>query len=346
MPVQGRAIGGALDNAEAPEGSLRSRMVSGGAFLFDETVDPVPLWGEGDRVAWADGEGLMIAGPTGVGKTTLGAQVMLSALGIGESEVLGMPVSRTDRVLYLAMDRPNQIRRLLRRMVEPGDRGVLAERLMVWKGPPPRDLAANPDMLTELAEAADADVVVVDSLKDAALNLSDGEVGAAWNRAVQTLIATGANVLVLHHGRKAGRGDKAPTTIDDLYGSTWLTAGMGSVFYLNGAPGDLVVELRHLKQAADDLETMHLVRDDRGVTFSVQAGVDIVTAVRNQGSGGMTVHALACLLYANGSGSYKPKHNEIEKARRRLNKLTESGDLVERKSAPGFADHWVVSELI
>jgi len=72
------------------------------------------------------------------------------------------------RVLYLAMDRPHQIRRAFR---------LLDQNLVIWKGPPPADLAKHTEILNELAEQADADVVVVDSLKDAAVGLSEDEVG-------------------------------------------------------------------------------------------------------------------------------------------------------------------------
>ena len=43
-------------------------------------------------------------------------------------------------------------------------------------------------------------------------------------------------------------GGAKPKRLADVYGSRWLTAGMGSVLLLWGEPGDLVVEVRHLKQ--------------------------------------------------------------------------------------------------
>ena len=63
-----------------------------------------------------------------------------------------------------------------------------------------------------------ASVVIVDSLKDAAVELPDDEVGALWNRAVQTTLAAGVEVLVLHHQRKGQQGSR-PKAIDDVYGS-------------------------------------------------------------------------------------------------------------------------------
>jgi hypothetical protein len=37
-------------------------------------------------------------------------------------------------------------------------------------------------------------------------------------------------------------------TPDDVYGSTWLTAGTGSVILLHGEPGDPIVSMHHLKK--------------------------------------------------------------------------------------------------
>ncbi len=66
------------------------------------------------------------------------------------------------------MDRPQQAARSFRRMVGEGWRSELDDRLAVWQGPPPYDLAKHPTMLLTLACEAGADSVVFDSLKDAA----------------------------------------------------------------------------------------------------------------------------------------------------------------------------------
>ena len=45
------------------------------------------------------------------------------------------------------------------------------------------------------------------------------------------------------HERKAGQDSKRHHALDDVYGSTWLTSGLGSVIAINGDPGDPTVEL-------------------------------------------------------------------------------------------------------
>ena len=220
----------------------------GASFILD-IPDTIPaLWGKDKEVAWPEGESLMITGPLGLGKTTLALQLLHARLGFGNGRVLGLPVApRPGKILYLAMDRPAQIARAAHRLFTEKERQVLTERVKFWKGPPPADIAKNPLLLLALAEAAGADTVFLDSIKDAAIGLSDDAVGAGYNRARQHLLAQGRQLLEIHHPVKRGSGGGAPTTIADVYGATWITNGAGSVFMLSGDPGDPIVGFNHLR---------------------------------------------------------------------------------------------------
>ncbi len=88
------------------------------------------------------------------------------------------------------------------RMFGEAHREVLAERLVVWRGPLPYDLAKAPDFLAMLASLYGADTVVLDSLKDVAMDLSKDETGSRLNQSIQTALAEGIEILGLHHQRK------------------------------------------------------------------------------------------------------------------------------------------------
>jgi hypothetical protein len=244
------------------------RSVDGARFVLDAPDHTPAVWGAGDEVLWASGEPCMLYAPQGVGKSTLAQQLILAAIGIGDRDVLGWPVQDDGRpVMLLAADRPMQIARSLRRMVTEQDRGTLASRLIVHPGPLPFDVAADTTLLAELVAAHGAAKLVIDSLKDITIGLTDDETGAAVNQALQHVVASGTEVLTLHHPRKSNAANPRPRTIDDVYGSTWLTAGHGSVLLLWGKPGDLVVELEHIKQPAGDVGRVPLVHDhDAGRT--------------------------------------------------------------------------------
>ena len=308
-------------SGDADRNRSGERMVPGGSFILDAPDVVETLWGSDDRVIWPDGEGLMLTGTQGVGKTTLAQQLVLSLLGVLDRSVLGLPVLHEGcRVLYLAMDRPNQIRRAFRRQCRDEHRNVLDENLVIWKGPPPADLAKHTELLTELADRAQADIVVVDSLKDAAVGLSEDEVGSGWNRAAQGLLATGRNLLVLHHRKKQAK--NAKTSLDDIYGSTWLTSGMGSVVLLDGNPGDPLVEFRHLKFPVSEVGPMKVHHDQATGLMTVAEQVDLVAVAQVEEK--ITVKHAAELLFGSTSA------NDVEKARRQLERLATAGKLVKK----------------
>ena len=288
----------------------------GGSFIFD-IPDKIPaIWGEGQDVLWAEGEALMIVGSSGVGKTTLTGQVVRGLLFGGD--LLGLPVKQLDGpVLYLAMDRPKQIARSLARHFKPSERDHVAENLIIWPGPPQMDIAKYPGTLAEMCRKVNASAVVVDSLKDAAIGLSEDAVGAGYNNARQQALAAGVEVLELHHQVKRGPNGEAPTTLADVYGSAWLTGGAGSVALLSGVAGDTIVGFSHLKQPAETVGPFKVLHDHTRGISTVHNTADPLHMAEAAGTEGITVNDFARALY----DSDKPTKNQIEKARRRLDSL-------------------------
>ena len=321
----------AVDETEDDPGAARFK--DGAAFILDAPDTLPTIWGDGDECLWAKGEATMICGPPGVGKTTLTGQVLRGLIGL-QKRVLGLPVQPMEgRVLYLAMDRPAQIARGLRRSFHESERSVLADRLRFWEGPPPGDVARHPTVLLSLAELAEAEVIIIDSVKDAAIGLTEDEVAAAYNRARQHCLANGVEVLELHHMVKRGANGSKPTELADVYGSAWLTAGAGSVVLLWGAAGDPIVTMTHLKQPASEVGPWTLEHDhDRGQT-TVFHGADLLSVMAVAGSVGITVNDAAKVLYS----AEKVTEAERRKAARKLGRLVESG-LAERFEAP--RDGW------
>jgi hypothetical protein len=313
--------------------SLPAGMVDGASFILDAPDLPPAVWGYGEDVIWSEGEALTVVGPPGVGKTTLSGQIVRARL-LGGS-VLGYGVTPTkSKVLYLAMDRPAQIARSLRRHFTEADRKILAEKLVIWKGPPPGDVAKNTTILLSLVKLAGADTLIVDSIKDAAIGLSSDEVGAAYNQARQHVLADGAQVLELHHLVKRGPNGAKPTQLADVYGSTWITSGSGSVLLLWGQAGDLVIEVTHLKQPANDIGPLMVEHDHVAGVSTVWHGDNgehtpiEVLLLANRRHGLTASQAAAHIFHTD-----EPDGNQARKVKRKLKALVAEGKAREEDRA-------------
>lgn len=298
-------------------------LVPGGDWLA-AAADKIPaIWGTGDEVLWASGESLFIVGPAGVGKTTLTGQLVRARIIDQPLGVIAWPViPGQHRTLYLACDRPRQIARSLARQLSDIDPAILNDRLIIQNGPPPGDLAKDPGMLLRMCEAANADTVVIDSLKDVAIGLSDDDVGGGINQAIQRTVAAGVEVLVLHHQRKSQAGTK-PKHLEDVYGSTWITAGAGSVLLLWGQAGDPVVDLFHLKQPAEVVGPHKIEHDHgRGVTVMAEGNFDLVDWITK--SAGWVTAADVAKAQHNTS---KPTAGQVSSIRRILKRHADAGTL-------------------
>jgi replicative DNA helicase len=298
-------------------GETPTQLVDGRTFVLDAPTHTPAIWGAGGDVLWAEGEGLIITGPQGVGKTTLMGQLALARAGVTAPELLGYPVKVADRpVLYIAADRPKQIARSLRRVVNDDHADALKTNLCFWAGPLPFDLVKNPAGFAQWLAAIGVGTVFVDSLKDIAWPLSSDEVGAAVNRARGGAIAAGIEVVDLHHHRKATSDNTKPSHLADVYGSTWITSGAGSVISLWGQAGDPIVEFAHLKQPADEVGPFEIVHDhDHGTTTRVDRK-DTWQLLHAAGSSGLKAADAAEAIYGS-----KVTKAQTEKVRRRLERL-------------------------
>ncbi|HUZ20620.1 MAG TPA: AAA family ATPase [Acidimicrobiales bacterium] len=298
---------------------LNARRMTPGGSILDAPPTVESRWGDGHQSLWARAEPFLLCGPDAVGKTTLAGQLVLGLAGIGEASLLGFGIHGDgDRVLYLACDRPAQALRSFARMVSEKDRQQLDDRLAIWRGPLPFDLAAEPDALLAMARRAGASVVVLDSVKDVAADLSREETGLGLNRAFQNCCAAGVDVGALHHQRKAQAGAGKPRHLADVYGSRWLTAGAGSVVMLWGEAGDPVVELQHLKQPDELVGPLKVEHDHIAGRSSVLDHVDAYSIVQRSERGASAAE-VATTVYGTDDD------NAVRKARRQLERLANEG---------------------
>jgi replicative DNA helicase len=337
------AVSGGAQNteaiAEAAAALTRERLVGdprraidASDWLANQPEGCPAVWGKGDRVLWAEGEPLMMYGPDGVGKTSLAQQLVLHRCGVRMEALLGIPVARAEKpVLYLACDRPRQARRSLFRMIPREKHEELRGRLLVWEGPLPFSIPASTRSLLEFCLLHDAGTVVIDSLKDVAVELTNPEVALKVNQAFQWLNANGVELLVLHHPRKDPAGAPArPRSLEDVYGDRNFVSGMGSVVSVWGKGGDPIVDLTHLKQPMGEVGPFKVLHDhERGVS-GLYEFVSVMEML-GRSSRPLSVGEVASMFFA----VVDPSKNELEKARRELRGLVAQGLAVELRDEQG-----------
>ena len=306
-----------------------SKVIDGLSFVFEPPAAAAAIWGDGNEVLWAHGESCLIVGPSGVGKSTLALQLVGGLLGV-EDSLFGYPITPIDgNVLYLAMDRPAQLQRLVQLKYANAARGPFAQ-LVVHQGPLDKTFNSRPEILAETCKAVGARAVIIDSVKDAAPSLSDDEAGGSVNRAIQLALAEGVQVLGLHHLTKSITGKP---TLDNVYGSTLITAGAGSVLALHRSAKTASLAMHHLKQPMDVVGPLEFRHDYSTVTSSritvqrARSAADIVLS----SSQPLTTHAVAQLLF----GVDEPIDADIRRTRNALNKAVELGVLSVDKGARG-----------
>lgn len=327
--------------------------VDGGSFLFDIPEGVPAVWGQDLNVLWARGEPLMIAGPQGVGKTSDLGQLAFGLAGVPGFETLYgyeiAPLPDGLKVLYLALDRPAQIARALRRMAPPEHRALVAERLLVWQGPLPFDVVKVPQALADFALERSAGAVLVDSLKDVLSELSDEAAAARLNSAYQLCIAEGIEVASAHHNRKATSENKRPKSLADIHGSENLQRGHGSIISLYGVAGDTEIEFTHLKQAAETIGPLIVRRDhETGRSEIARSGV-LETGTKADRVRGIRAH----FLQAGGVGAVftldeiiEAGHGSENPVRKALDVLVADGILEKREGGGhGQKSTWTMLPL-
>ncbi len=250
-------------NPQSREYVLR-KVFPAGDWALNETENSRALVGKGDQILWAKGEPFITCGDTSHGKSTFDQNIMRGSIGLIE-DVIGLAVSQFKHVLYVAADRPSQIKYSVQRMVNEGNRGIWNQRVHMHEGPLDFTLNEAPfKLLPWIRDVADKleqepfDCVFLDSLKDLVSAMDENTEGIHINQAFQSVCQQGIELGVMVHPRKLGGDRKSAPILDDVGGSKQIVNGAGSVIFLGSPDENNYQQLYHLKPPAERISNVSL----------------------------------------------------------------------------------------
>ena len=316
-------------------------LINGREFILSQPDHVPAVWGSDTHPIWSMGETFMIAGPPGVGKSTVIQLVTLGLLGLRTQSVLGYMVTPTlGGVLYLALDRPPQIARSMNRMVRTESEHNLRplDDLHMCTDPG-CSILAEPERVAELALRLGCTSVIVDSLYSTGANLRSDDDVARLNTAWGLCEAQGITVALVHHTRKPSReSDSTETRLAAIYGSVFLTAAVGSVLLMDpDAKGDRDrARLHHVKSPAEPVGPLDLVFDHSNGEVSSTEPMSISVFLTQNYPTAVSTSEVALAVYGNTNPATKNKTRAKLKALRAAGKVKSS--VGERKS-----DRWILT---
>ena len=218
-------------------------------------------------------------------------------------------------------------REAFKRLVNLNDADLLAETPRHWKGAAPvRSREVRSGALADFVESHRAGTLMIDSVKDMTVGLSDDVQRCQFNMAIEEGHRPRHRVLSNHHQRKAQAEKKRPDTLDDVYGPRGLPQATEACCLLWGKPNDPIVTLHHVKSPR--------MRSDRSNSRSTSSKEADSPRRRNRaGTAGCRRHDgleaadAARQVYETD----KPSAARREKIRRQLEELVKGGVATSQK---------------
>lgn len=149
----------------------------------------------------------------------------------------------------------------------------------------------------------DLGLVIADSVKDMVSSCTEDSAGMGFNDTVQHITTRGVEFGCCHHNRKPNATNTKPRKLADVYGSRWITAGLGSVLNI-WKLDDQRRELTQLKTPyGNPIQPIEYTDDyTRGLSTMAERWEDrLVDALASAGDNGLTDAEAVAAVFKVGS---------------------------------------------
>ncbi len=238
----------------------------------------------------------MVAGKPGVGKTQMTLQMgICCALGI---PFLGWAIPSPLKVVFLSLEMSQVALKKFLDTISTGydatQHDILQENFYLVPLGEALPLARRGglDFLENLLGEVQPDLILIDSMNKVSKGVLNEESVNELNRIlIKVRNKYGCAFQFVHHNRKENGDNKKPTSLDDIYGSVFITAEMTNAMILwhDGAMPKNIVDVIPVKSRLAELrEPFTTVRDPLTLKFTVTDEIDPDTFMKEPDADNIT----------------------------------------------------------
>lgn len=225
---------------------------------------------------------MVVTGKAGVGKTQLTLQILIH-LALGKP-FLGWEIDRPRKVAFVSMEMGQAEIKVFQNemdsVLSDEERRLLHENFLIIPIGQTLmfDNVADQKKIDAFLEAYHPEVACFDSLSKTTLgSLEEAAVKKVMDFADKIRIHHDCSVMFIHHDRKAQIGNKKPNSLEDVYGSFYITATATTVIGMWQNDKTYGIELSYLKvRLAAAPPKQFITRTERGISFEILAADNLV----------------------------------------------------------------------
>jgi KaiC/GvpD/RAD55 family RecA-like ATPase len=228
---------------------------------------------------------MVVSGKPGVGKTQFTMQALIHiALG---KPMLGWKIDAPRKVAFLSMEMGSAEIKIFQdemdSILSEEEKNLLQQNFLIVPIGQSLlfDQSADRKKIEQFLETYRPEVAAFDSLSKTTLNsLDEVSTKAVMDFADNIRMNHDCSVIFIHHDRKAQIGNRRPKSLEDVYGSFYITATATTVIGMWYNEKSYEIEINYLKvRLAQAPATQCVMRTERGLMFEEIGMLDMTSAI-------------------------------------------------------------------
>lgn len=237
---------------------------------------------------------MVVSGKPGVGKTQFTMQTLIH-IALGKS-MLGWKIDAPRRVAFISMEMGSAEIKIFQdemsKILSAEEQELLQKNFLIVPIGQALlfDQSADRKAIEQFLETYKPEVAAFDSLSKTTMNsLDESSTKAVMDFADNIRMNYDCSVIFIHHDRKAQIGNRRPKSLEDVYGSFYITATATTVIGMWFNEKTFEIEVNYLKvRLAEAPQTQAVVRTAQGLMFEESPDLSNSALMRTKATNGPT----------------------------------------------------------